>query len=1070
MQRSIIIILCAALCAYCGDAFELSVSKDAKNELDALPAALLRGAEQAYSVNKTGLDALDKGNLDSAMACFSKASSMLPIFSDAENNKAVVHFRRGNVAVAKMIWESIVANDPGYTVALYNIGVVNLYDNDFASAQSYFQKAIKQNKKFTEAYIMMGRAMLQMGKKREACDFFKEAVGLDRNRPDAWQYYAFGLLNRGDTTSAKSFLAKYKPNPEALKMLGQIEAAQGNLSAASTYLSQAIAGGALPQLLLDLASMQLDGRKYKDALAAIRLFEKKSAAMTEDAYCIAGIAAKESGEIDEARAYFEKGVKQFPRDPVLRYNLGQLYFLQKKFSQAESTWKSLADSMQDPSLYYMKALSAKQRGALDDAQHCIEQALKIDEKAEFFDFLGVIMYNRGKKDEAAVNFKKALAIDPQLRSSQLNLSLLSESKEGLETAAAEMEKRRRACVSQCGEITLQLSIVLYHQGKVEKAAALLEELPDNQKDLPIARHCALYYGQLRDWEKAIVVLEKAKKNFVFDAKMDFELAEDYLLAGHYVKAVEAFKTLLSSWDENPWRIYYQLGYAFMEQNDLDRAKSYFEQSLKSKPDNVAAQGMLAFVYHLEGNTKQAQGMWEKNLRDDPSNPILHINLGLSLEKDGRYEEALDHYSKARALKPDDNALLINIGNVYEAMNKNTEALHAYSQALASSKKDLAAFDIFLLSQKSGNESAAAEMLQTLVKEFPLSVYTKRAQSERYLKAGDTIKALSAVEGIAEKDPVDWFTIARISAGRGDFKKADQCVAMLPKEPLWEKARVEIEVQRAYAHKDFDQAYSLLSGLNDTSLSFRYNLALAALQAKKYQEAVTIGEQLVRNAQGKDRGDVCRVVGNAHFGLKQWSNARHWYEQLAGMEKNDAVVQYNCAVAAYNLGDVQASWDYYQKARELNPLLSNKDIENRYASLKAPVKADTAVVDSIDALYNSAVALQRDDKNDSAAELVYKKILDKKNTYYRAWNNLGAIYSARGDLQSAVGCFLHSIEKQHDIPEAYANLANVYVAMDSLRQAQYWIVKGIGHNPDSDALRELDANVKTLMAKNKKRKR
>jgi hypothetical protein len=45
-----------------------------------------------------------------------------------------------------------------------------------------------------------------------------------------------------------------------------------------------------------------------------------------------------------------------------------------------------------------------------------------------------------------------------------------------------------------------------------------------------------------------------------------------------------------------------------------------------------------------------------------------------------------------------------------------------------------------------------------------------------------------------------------------------------------------------------------------------------------------------------------------------------------------------------------------------------------------------------------------------------------------------------------------------------------VAMDSLRQAQYWIVKGIGHNPDSDALRELDANVKTLLVKNKKRKR
>jgi tetratricopeptide (TPR) repeat protein len=1048
---------------------EITISKDGKNGLEALPAALVRGAEEAYAVNKLGLDALDKGNLDSAMACFSKASSMLPIYSEAENNKAVVHFRLGNIPIAKMIWESVVAKDPECAIALYNLGVVDFYNNDFTSAQGYFKKAIGLNKKFTEALIMMGRSLLQTDKKREACDYFKEALKIDKNRPDAWQYCAFGYMSAGDTAAAQTLLMKYKPNPEALKLLGQIEAARNNFAAASTYLAQAVSGGAMPELLTDLAAMQLEARKYKDALAAIRIYEKKVPVMTGDAYCIAGIAAKEMGDLDAARAYFEKGVKHYPQEPILRYNLGQMYFLQKKFNQAEQTWKALSDTMQDPSLYYMKALSAKQRGALDEARFCVEQALKIDEKAEYLDFLGVVEYAQGKKDEALVCFKKALKADPELRSAQLNLSLLTQSKDGLESAALELEKQRGQCKSQCQDITLQESIVLYHQGKIEKAAALLEALPEEQKDLKIVRHCALYFRQLRDWEKAIGVLETGKKRFVFDAKMDYELAEDYLLAGHYAKAIEAFKTVLSAWEENPWRIYYQLGYAFMEQNDLQKAKTNFELSLKSKPDNVATQGMLAFVYHLEGNSKQAQGMWEKNLRDDPTNPMLHINLGLSMEKDGRYGEALDHYNKAYALKPDDNALMINIGNVYEAMNKNAEALHAYSQALNSRKKDLAGYDLFLLSQKSGNETKAKEMLQVLLKEFPASVYTKRAQAEMCFKQGDTARGLSIVESIPEKDPVDWYTMARIYTGRADEKKSEQCLAMLPKEPLWEKAKVEIAVQKAFVVKDFNRAYSLLTGLHDTAFSVQYNCALAALQAKKYQEAIALGESLVQKAKGKDRGDVCRIVGNANFGLKQWKNARQWYEQLAGMERNDAVVQYNCAVASYNLGDVDAAWEYYRKARELDSTLSNKDIEKRYAAKHAPAQPDSVVVDSLDALYNSAVALQRDDKNDSAAELIYKKILDKKKEYYRAWNNLGAIYSARGDLGEALQCFLRSIEKQHDIPEAYANLVNVYIAMDSLPAAQRWTIKGIGHNPDSDVLKGLDTTVKEMIKGKKKKK-
>ena len=784
LGRAVALLLLAAVLSYAGTStFEIKINKDDKNNIDALPSALVKGAEEAYAVNKKGLDELEKGELDSAMACFSKASSMLPVYVDAENNRGVVHFRKGNIPTAKLIWHSVISEDPTYAVAFYNLGVIDFYDNSYESAISYFQKAIAINKKFVEALVMLGRAKLFLGKNKEACDYFREAYKIDRNRTDVGLYLAFGLISARDTGQAQSVLVKLKHSTEALKMLGQIESSKGNFASAAMYFSEAISDGALPDLLLELAWTQLDAKKYKDALSSVRSYAGKVKVMAADAYIIGGIASKENNDLEASRSYFEKGVAVYPSDPILRFNLGQIYFLKKQYDRAETTWKTLPDTASDPSLYYMKALSAKQRGDLGLAEQLIESALKLDQRAEYLDFLGVVLYAKGRKDEALTQFKKALAVDPDLRSAQLNSALLAESKDGLETAAETMAREYATCTDQCTDKAVQLSIVYYHQGKVDKALGVLEEIPDEKKDLRVLRHCALYLRQMREWDKAITILEKAKNGFVLDEKMVCELADDYLMAGHYAKAVETLKNVLSTWGENPWRLYYQLGYAYFQQNDLEKAAQYFQQSLKSKPDNIAASGLLALVFNMQGNTQMARSLWEKNLHDDPTNPVLLINLGLSLEKEGRYEEALEHYNKAHMLMPDDNALMINIGNAYEGLNRFIDAQNAYAAALNSSKKNLAAYDIFLLAHKSRNQAKVKEMFSLLTGEFPASVYTRRAQAEMLFEEGDSARGLAALEMLPEKDPVDWYTMARIYTTKKEYKKTSQCLDMLPKEPF-----------------------------------------------------------------------------------------------------------------------------------------------------------------------------------------------------------------------------------------------------------------------------------------------
>jgi tetratricopeptide (TPR) repeat protein len=1038
---------------------------DSSEAVDALPAALLRGVQEAYTVNMHGLDALERGDLDSAAKYFSKAQAMLPLYSDAQNNMGVVHFRRGNITQATMLWKSVIDKDPSYSIACYNLGIVAFEEKKYEESSAQFMKAVNLDKKFVEALIMLGRVELLLGRRHDALEHFKAANRIAPQRPDSWQFLAYGFIHDGDTNAAMAVLSKHQDNAVALSMLGQIASSRKDYKAASQLLTEAVSRSGNSEKLLDLAVSQLDEHNCKGALATLKLYGSKVARQAADAYLYSGIASKECGDIEAARSFFEKGLSQYPSDQILRYNLGQVYFHQKQYDQAESMWNTIADSLDDPSLSYLRGLNARRKGNLDLAETYVRKALRRDERPEFLDLLGTILFAKGKKDEAIASFKKALRLDPDLRSAQLNLALMTQSREDLERATLEMEKSLAGCRSKCQDMDLQLSVLYYHQAEIDKAAKLLESVADGEKTEKIFRHLALYYRELHEWDKAIKTLEKAKTFFVLDVQTEYELAEDYLLSGNNQKAAEALTVVLGKWDQNPWRIYYQLGYAYMEMKEFDKAKTHLQQSLKKKPDNLAAQGLMAYILNSQGNVTQARAIWEKTLKEDPSNFTLLINMGLSLEKENKFEDALGYYQKAHLLKPDDNGLQINIGNAYSGMDKNYEAMKAYSLALNSPKRDLAAFDMFLLSQKMHNDEKAKEMLTVLERDFPSSACTRRAQADMSLVKKDTSAALAKLDALTEKDPADWLALARIYAMKKNFPRASQCLDKVPSDPVWEKEKTGVKAQMDFLSGNYAGAMAQWKSLGDTGFAIQYNMALAAFNDKNYGDAFAIAEKIVGKVKGEERADVIRLAGNSAMGQKQWKKAQQYYQQLEDVKRNDPLVQYNLAVICYNLGSMEESWSYYQKARQLDPKIESKDIEKRYQSIHAPDGSAVAAMDSVDIWYNDAVTLQNAGK-DTAAEALYKKLLDKNPAYYHGWNNLGAIYSGRGELAQACQCYLKSIEKQHDIPEAYANLVNIYIAMDNYKEAQRWIVKGRGHNPDSEVLKELEMKVKEGAKKKK----
>jgi tetratricopeptide (TPR) repeat protein len=463
--------------------------------------------------------------------------------------------------------------------------------------------------------------------------------------------------------------------------------------------------------------------------------------------------------------------------------------------------------------------------------------------------------------------------------------------------------------------------------------------------------------------------------------------------------------------------------------------------------------------------------------EDGGNAAIQINLGLSYESKGDYGRALESYKKAQSLDPSDKAININLGNAYQGLGRFPEAFDAFTKGLESNKRDLAAYNIFLLSRKRGDNDRAEKMSALLKKEFPSSVHCARVSGEMFLARGDTAKAAAAYEGIKDKDAHDWYALGKIYAQRGQRQQAENALAKVPNDGEWGREKKLLRAQAAFKGGDYKGAFALYrevtgtvtgqAGFGDKETETHiYNMVLAAYQGGMHREALEAAASAVKRVQGQGRAEIIRIAGNSAVALKNWQEAKNWFTQLATIEPNNAVTQYNLAVAHYNLGEVEDAHSRYQKARGLDKNIYNKDIETRYEQFKRGGGAAQSGQsqpsarprnDSLDTWYNRAVDLQNAKKAEQAEKL-YKKILEQDPTYSEAWNNLGAIHGARGELEQAEAAYVKSIEIT-PAPNTFANLINIYIAMEDYAKAQSAVTKGLSQNPGNRTLAQLEQKIK-----------
>ena len=124
-----------------------------------------------------------------------------------------------------------------------------------------------------------------------------------------------------------------------------------------------------------------------------------------------------------------------------------------------------------------------------------------------------------------------------------------------------------------------------------------------------------------------------------------------------------------------------LGRAYLERDQLDKAIAEFEAALKIRPQSHKMYYNLGFAYEKKGLIKQAVNLYNETLRLKPDYVDAHFNLGNIYVRTGRLNDAVRAYQSVLEADPQDAEARNNLGVIYARQGKLDQAIIQWERIL-----------------------------------------------------------------------------------------------------------------------------------------------------------------------------------------------------------------------------------------------------------------------------------------------------------------------------------------------------------------------------------------------------
>lgn len=901
---------------------------------------------------------------------------------------------------------------PDKAAKFYEDALGRYEKSDMSGAVIQLKNALQQDQKMLAAHLLLGKALLRDGNLKGAEAAFEEALKLGVNRSEVvlplGQVYL--ALGRPEAVIERILPAGLPTNlqVEVLTMRGNAYLESGNNRLASQSYAEARAldpravSPLVAEVPLLLASGQLEQAREK-AAKALELAPNNGHAWAAKASVLHA-----SFDLAGALAAYDKALTLEPRHIDARIARAALLVDLKRDDEARKDLDFLSTAAPDEvRAAYLRALLASRRG-----------------------------------DATAVS--KALG-DVTRVIDALPLAWLSHREQLLMTGA----------------------LAHHGLGNQQKAIEYLGIIvARNSRNLGARKLLASIYIDTGDFDRALSLLEAARKTNPDDPQLTFLLGSVHMAQRHYRQAAELFEKAAArtgSAEINRALAFSQLG---LDHHELGQAN--LEKAFAAKPADSKVGTTLAMIYMRQGNAKKALKTAETMVQNDPGNLTALNFLGTIKAASGDKPGARAAYDQVLAKDPAFRPAALNLVRLDVAEKRFDAARQRLDGMLRKHHDDAGAlFEYGMLEQRAGRSAEAIRHLQkasevqrgdsrasialielhlgqrqpdqalntakTLALRKPDNLPVQLILARTYLANGEREKARSTLADatrIAGYDADALVTIARMQLEAGNPSGANYDVQKAlqgrPDDPVAMALQMEVEMRQGNAAKA-DAALKALMAKHPNRIETAIATASLAMSRAQYPAAIAA----YRNALAREENTALALaLVRAHLAAGEAAKAAAFLEGWMKKHPGDLLALKALAETQFRAGQLAAARQNYAKVLEIQP--DDAEILNNYANLLRQM-------------------------NDPGAQAAAEKALQlaRENPFYA--DTLGWILVQKGQIDAGVRYLREarlrdpaSAEIRYHLAYALTKSGRKTEAREELSAA----LPGLGRLPDGENINKL----------------
>jgi tetratricopeptide (TPR) repeat protein len=685
-----------------------SQTRDYEGALDAFQHALKLNPGSTKSHNNLGNLYAAGGKVDLAEREFRKTLSLAPSNSEANYNLALLLISRGKPSEAIPFLEhvrpptlearmnlvraylrasrtaeglklahALSAQDTSNVQRHFTLGVLLAEEKQYQAAQLELERADALKPGTFEILFNLGQAYLRAKEYGKAELVLNRALKLNPDSADAMYLLAQAFNDEDRPVDALDLLArahKLAPeNTDIIFLLARVSMGQNFYEDAIPLLES---GLKISPQRADLRaalgeSYFMSGKADKAIDEFKKLIEVEPSARS---YTFMGLSYRHLGRFDEARKYFEEGLKLEPTNAACLFNLGFIEERQGSAAAADQHFQQALRSNPDFSdaLLELANLRSKDKKYAEAAELLRRYVKVAREPSSGYYKLAMVERSLHQMDAAERDLKVFQTLSKNSNTGPYPYQHLFDYLENrtkltpterAQLDVTELLEQIKKNPGQPQDLYL-LAQAYLKLGKRDPALQAVSELDQlSSDDYRTQAGVGVLLAQNRLYDQAIVHFENALRKNSGSDEIKFDLADAYFRKGMYSQALQTVQTISAAGQQDDTCLSL-LGDIYAHLGDNQKSVEIFQDAIARNPDNDQYYLSLMLVQLRSGDIQSAEQTLRKGRDRIPVSGKIQWGLGLLSALKGDTPQAAEQLERAVELLPEWSGSYSTLGVFY----------------------------------------------------------------------------------------------------------------------------------------------------------------------------------------------------------------------------------------------------------------------------------------------------------------------------------------------------------------------------------------------------------------------